>query len=88
MYAQDLCKRYGMCMETLLTAYAHYANYMEELPCGDLAYTIDEEGMKFFNDLTGKKEKKSYPSCQWCKSQIRNDGPCPDCGKSIGEDGH
>jgi len=55
MYAQDLCKDYGMCGETLLTAYAHYANYMEELPCSDEAYACDAQGVQFFNNLCGRK---------------------------------
>jgi len=25
-----------------------------------------------------------YPLCQWCKTQLRKDGPCPDCGREIG----
>ncbi len=55
-YAEALCDKYGMCCEVLLTAYAHYANYMEDLPCDEEAYEVDLFGRNFFEDLTGKKK--------------------------------
>ena len=55
MYAQHLCREMGMCMEVLLTAYAHYANYLEELPCDDEAYAVTESGRQFFDKLIGRK---------------------------------
>lgn len=34
-YAKDLCRRVGMCMEVLLTAWCTYAHLTEKLPLGD-----------------------------------------------------
>ena len=51
MYAKYLCGRMGMCGEVLLTAYAHYANYMEERHCGDPAYAADALAKNYFEEL-------------------------------------
>ena len=38
IYAGYLCLRVGMCLETLLSAYATYAQIIEDLPCNDDLY--------------------------------------------------
>ena len=49
-YKEELGKRIGLCMETCLTAFAHYAQVIEGLPCKDPAYMADEEAHKFFQE--------------------------------------
>jgi len=51
MYAKELCQRYGMCGEVLLTAYSHYANYMEKLPCDEVEYKADAFAKQFFDKI-------------------------------------
>ena len=47
-YAKHLYNKYGMCGEVLLTAYAHYAQEMEEMTTTDEAYASNGEAKEFF----------------------------------------
>lgn len=47
-YAKYLCNRYGGCGEVILTAYAHYAQEIEEMTTTDKAYASNEEAKEFF----------------------------------------
>ena len=47
-YMVALGKKGGICGETMLTAWAHYAQAVEGLPCGDSLYAIDNFGRQFF----------------------------------------
>jgi len=47
-YAKFLCNKSGMCGEVIITAYAHYAQDIEGLPCDDPAYAIDPDGKEWF----------------------------------------
>lgn len=38
----------GLCSEIFMTAFAHYAQYIESLPCGDSLYVINNEGKSWF----------------------------------------
>lgn len=48
-YAQHLCFKFAGCSEVILTAYCHYAQYVEKLSCDDPMYKIDNEGLNWFN---------------------------------------
>lgn len=47
-YARHLCSKWGMCGETFITAYAHYAQCMEGLECDDPLYRADALAAKWF----------------------------------------
>lgn len=49
-YASFLCNKYGMCMETLFTAYTVYAQIIEKLPCDDILYTPNPEAIVWFQN--------------------------------------
>lgn len=49
-YASHLCRELGMCGEVLITAYAHYAQHVESLPCADPAYHINPAGTQWFQE--------------------------------------
>ena len=48
-YCKFLCYKYGVCGEVMLTAYAHYAQAVEKLPCSSGLYMISTEGEDWFN---------------------------------------
>lgn len=48
VYAQELCRRYGGCCEVIISAYAHYAQLEEGLPCNDDLYCTSEEDKELF----------------------------------------
>ena len=41
-YSQFLCRKYGGCGEIFMTAFAHYAQKIEGLPCSDSLYQVNE----------------------------------------------
>ncbi len=47
-FAKQLCRRVGMCAETLLTAWTVYAQCVEKLPCTDSAYRASEWDKEWF----------------------------------------
>ena len=47
-YAHELGRKYGLCGEVYLTAFAHYAQAVEKLKCSDSLYRIGKEGRAFF----------------------------------------
>lgn len=47
-YARYLGKKYRTCGEIFMTAFAHYAQYIESLPCEDSIYKINSEGKIWF----------------------------------------
>ena len=49
-FANDLCSQVGMCTETVITAYACYAQAVEGLPCKDPAYQIRADHAQWFRD--------------------------------------
>lgn len=57
-YRNHLCRLYGACGETLLTAYAHYAQAVEGLEAADTLYAISEEGRAWF----AARLKKDIPA--------------------------
>jgi hypothetical protein len=61
-YSNHLCDQLGMCCEVLLTAYAHYAQEVEELPSDDVAYSIDPAGKKWFDQMRGGEEVPAFDS--------------------------
>ena len=50
-YAKYLCGKFGMCGETFITAYAHYAQCVEGLPCDDDLYRADAMAAAWFSDV-------------------------------------
>lgn len=48
-YAAHLCDRFGMGLDVMLTAYAAYAQIVENLPCADEAYAVDATIKDAFN---------------------------------------
>ena len=53
LYAKYNCNLYGMCGETLLTSWAHYAQAVENLPCDNSLYAIDDNGRNWFKENAG-----------------------------------
>lgn len=49
-YAKCLCKQVGMCMETLYTAWAVYAQIVEKLPCDDSLYIPNGDAILFYRE--------------------------------------
>lgn len=47
-YARQLCSRLGGCIEVFLTAYAAYAEVVEECPCRDKEYAAGPDAFEFF----------------------------------------
>ena len=47
-FADHLCQQVGMCMEVFLTAYAVYAQCVENLECSDDWYSATEEHKDWF----------------------------------------
>lgn len=47
-YAKYLGNRFGMCDEIWVTAFAHYAQIIEGLPCEDDLYQINDEARDWF----------------------------------------
>ncbi len=50
-YAAELCQESGTCAEVVITAYAHYAQEVEKLPCPDPAYQIDPGARIWFDHM-------------------------------------
>jgi hypothetical protein len=48
-FARHLCKQYGMCIETMLTAYTVYAQCVEGLDCKDDLYKARDIDIEWFN---------------------------------------
>jgi len=48
-YADYLGRIYGLCGEVILSAFCHYAQAVEGLPCKNEMYKIDAQGVQFFN---------------------------------------
>ncbi len=49
-YARHLCSKIGGCGEVFITAYAHYAQCVEGLPCADAAYRASVLDQEWFDD--------------------------------------
>ena len=41
-YRDYMCRKYAMCGEVILTAFAHYAQIDEGLPCDDEMYKVTD----------------------------------------------
>jgi len=54
-FANKLCREVGMCMETLITAYAVYAQCVEGLPCRDSLYAARNIDYEWFKNEMGKE---------------------------------
>lgn len=52
LYADAQQDRYGLCCEVLLTAYAHYAQCVENLDCNDDNYQAGKEAKAWFDALS------------------------------------
>ena len=50
-YAQALGRRYGCCCEVVITAYAHYAQIEEGLPCSDELYRVSADDRALFEEV-------------------------------------
>lgn len=50
-YANALCRKYGGCSEVIITAFAHYAQIEEKLPCRDSLYSANSEDRQFFEEI-------------------------------------
>jgi len=63
-YAKYLCSKVGGCGEVFITAYAHYAQAVESLESKDSLYTIDTDGMLWFEEHSPKNniEPKTHPA--------------------------
>jgi len=77
-----------------------FVGFEEEMFWDDVAETFDSRHfdgyLKSFNvEIERYRDKQKadirsrtiYPQCQWCKAELRKDGPCPDCGRGVGENG-
>lgn len=51
-YANALCRKYGGCSEVIITAFAHYAQIEEKLPCRDSLYSANSEDRQFLRRLS------------------------------------
>lgn len=49
-FAKVLCQEFGMCGETLLTAWTIYAQMVEGLPCEDDLYKPRDEDLLWFSE--------------------------------------
>ena len=56
-YCKHLYKEIGVCSETCLTAYTHYAQAIEGLKTNDPLYVIDQAGQEWFRK-NGKRVRK------------------------------
>ena len=48
-YLKHLGNQVGMCMEVCLTAYAHYNQVIEGMPCENEQYKVSREGKEWFS---------------------------------------
>lgn len=56
-YAKYMCYRYGMCGETLLTAWMAYAQCIEGLPCTTKPYVASPEAVEWFSMFPSHKQE-------------------------------
>ena len=49
-YCRYLSKKVGYCMETCMTAYAHYCQAVLGMKCGNELYAIDDPGKRWFEE--------------------------------------
>jgi hypothetical protein len=54
-FAKYLCSQVGMCGETMITAYACYAQAVEGLPCEDELYKIGKDHRAWFEEAKKRK---------------------------------
>lgn len=47
-FAKYLCRKYGFCGETLMTAWAVYNQLAEGMTCGDSLYQPNDDAKKWF----------------------------------------
>lgn len=60
-YAKDLCQRVGMCAETLLTAWTHYAQIVERLPLKNAMNGVTEADHLRFLDIAFREANRETP---------------------------
>jgi dCTP deaminase len=60
-YRDHLCRTLGICMETCITAFAHYAQAVEGLSCYDAAYIIGASDTQWFRDYIQEEGKQITP---------------------------
>ncbi len=54
-FARKLCREVGGCIETYMTAYAVYAQLVENLPCDDSLYQARTADVEWFKDMAAGK---------------------------------
>lgn len=57
IYAGYLCTKYGMCGETMITAFCHYAQIVEGLACDDELYLATDRARAEWADAQANWER-------------------------------
>ena len=56
-YMQKMCHTYAACGEVILTAFAHYAQLEEGLPCDDFLYRPGKKEKQLFKEVKASLTK-------------------------------